>query len=124
VRRPAPLRIGEGRKTKGKVSIPTRSRERRIGVSGFAGLEKNCKNLGIDIDLIKKTLEESSIALYPNLKKLVDTRNKIAHDETFEEVKSDDWEYMKGFVFVLMSTLQLHLYEFLNNKSKIFNGVV
>jgi hypothetical protein len=90
----------------------------------FAVLEKNCKNLGLDISQIKKTLKESSIELYSNLKELVDARNRIAHGQSFEEVNSSKWELMKGFVLELMTTLQMHLYDFLKDKSKVFSNVV
>jgi len=89
----------------------------------FEVLEANCKNLGINLDEIKNLLIESKIILYPALKDLVDARNRIAHGQTFEEIKSQEWESIKSFVLSLMTALQLNLYEFLNDKTKVLKSV-
>jgi RiboL-PSP-HEPN len=77
----------------------------------FTVLQKNCKNMGIDIETVKTQLEESAITLSTVLKELVDVRNQISHGDTFKAIRSDEWESLKNSILSVMTAVQLELYE-------------
>ena len=88
---------------------PTNWVETESNVNFFV-LETNCKNLGIDIEAIKKRLQESQITLFSALKQLVDARNQISHGETFRDMNQEEWEIIKNFTLTVMTAVQLELF--------------
>ncbi len=93
---------------------PTTWVETESNVNFFV-LETNCKNVGIDIEGIKRRLQESEITLFTALKQLVDVRNQISHGETFKDVSQGEWENMKNFTLTVMTAVQLELFETLRD---------
>lgn len=81
----------------------------------FNVLNDNCNNLGIDIEAIKKRLEESGIALFPVLKELVDARNQISHGQTFNKIDPKKWENLRNYILSIMTAVQLELFEMLRD---------
>lgn len=77
-------------------------------------IAKNYRSFGLKIDVLKATLEEGGFHLYPGLKDLVDTRNKIAHGEVISPTTSDEWEKLRTFTVSLMNALQLSLHRALD----------
>jgi hypothetical protein len=78
-------------------------------------LEKNCENVGVEINLIKKRLSESEVTLFTALNDLVGARNQISHGELFKEIKNEEWEIMKNYVLAIMNAVQLELFETLKD---------
>lgn len=74
-------------------------------------VEKNCRNIGVDPEALKKLLLDSNIQLYPRLKALVDTRNNIAHGNVIGPTTSGEWDDLQKFVVTLMNAVQLFLYD-------------
>lgn len=81
----------------------------------FTVLQKNCKNMGIDIETVKTQLEGSAITLFTVLKDLVDVRNQISHGDTFRTISNNEWESLKNSILSVMTALQLELYETLRH---------
>ena len=73
-------------------------------------IERNYAAFGLKIDALRATLEEGGFKLYPDLKDLVDTRNKIAHSETISPTTQQQWERLRTFTVNLMNALQLSLH--------------
>ncbi len=83
-------------------------------------VEKNCSNIGVDPEKLKKILGDSQIQLYPRLKGLVDVRNDIAHGNVISPMNSDAWNELQAFVVTLMNAVQLFLYDSLVNDEHLF----
>jgi hypothetical protein len=77
----------------------------------FRVLEKNCKNLGIDIRKIKNSMAADGHVLFPTLKQLVVERNDIAHGAEPRDISAEDWATLRSFTLNLMNALQMALYE-------------
>lgn len=81
----------------------------------FKVIKKNCESFGVKIENLKKEL--NYYPLYPELEKLVDTRNDIAHGAAIEAVDCDKWERFRSFTLDLMNALQLTLFHDLENEA-------
>jgi hypothetical protein len=86
---------------------------------GYKVLEKNCKRLGLEITPLSKSLADSKYILFKGLTELLDARNSIAHGEAFKPMDAAEWEELKGFVLCLMNCLQMELYSFMGDETKL-----
>ena len=79
-------------------------------------IEKNCKQLGLSIGVLKAMTESRNLGLYQSLKDLVDLRNEIAHGTRIHSVSSDKWNDLRDFTVGLMLYIQQFLYDALLNE--------
>lgn len=82
-------------------------------------LASNLATWGVDIERVKELVLDGKCVLYPDLKRLVDRRNDIAHGNVFTPCEQDEWTRLTDLVLVLMNALQLALYEFLREPSRV-----
>jgi hypothetical protein len=88
----------------------------------FGVLEKNCRNIGLEVDRLKAAIQHNK-SLFQGLKDLVDKRNSIAHGEVFEPVSQKEWEAVRSFVLDLLNVLQDELYQHLQDPGKVQGSV-
>jgi hypothetical protein len=103
-----------------KSTLSFRDPEKWVATGGnvqFAVLEKNCENIGLAVDQLKRSITRSK-SLFQELKDLVDRRNAVAHGEKFEPVSSSKWEDSKSFVLEIMNAVQLELHQHLQDPAK------
>jgi|GEM_PF-5738538 len=85
----------------------------------FEVLDRNCKNLGLNVDDIRDLLLSSNLVLYTGLRELVDARNEIAHGSAFTGREQETWETQKNFTLSLMNAVQFALHSALKDERKI-----
>lgn len=87
-------------------------------------LQKNCANLGLDIEEIKAHFAVANIHIFGKLNDFVGNRNAIAHGENIGPLSRESWEEQRTFVLQLMNALQITLYEALRNPAKVLRFCV
>jgi hypothetical protein len=78
-------------------------------------IEENCKRFGLDATRLKDLVDGARWKLYPSLKKLVDTRNEIAHGHSIQPMTGAEWECLRSFTLELMVATYVFLYEALSD---------